>query len=65
MLSDLRESGCLTKDTTLINGDTGELITIKELIERRYKLPIPILSLNEENLKIKKANLVKVFFKWN
>lgn len=61
MLSDLRESGCLTKDTTLINGDTGELITIKELIERRYKLPIPILSLNEENLKIKKANLVKVF----
>ncbi|NLI56330.1 hypothetical protein GX420_05075 [bacterium] len=31
------------------------------MIEGRYKLPIPVLSLDEENLKIKKANLVKVF----
>lgn len=61
LLSDLRESGCLTGDTLLIRGDTGELIKLKDLVDGKIKLPVPILSLDEESLKIKKANLIKAF----
>ncbi len=34
MLSDLRESGCMTADTTILRADTGAPITFGELIER-------------------------------
>ena len=60
MLSDLRESGCLTGDTLLIRGDTGAFISIKELVDNKAILPIPILSLNKE-LKIQSANLINAF----
>ena len=60
MLSDLRESGCLTGDTVLIRADTGELVPIKELVDNKDKLPIPVLSLNKD-LKVESAKLTKAF----
>jgi replicative DNA helicase len=60
ILSDLRESGCLTGDTILIRGDTGEFIPLKELIDNKFKLPIPVLSL-DNNLKVQSANLINAF----
>jgi replicative DNA helicase len=37
MLSDLRESGCLTADTTLLRADTGAPVTFGELLERGHQ----------------------------
>jgi replicative DNA helicase len=34
MLSDLRESGCMTADTTVLRADTGAPVTFGELMER-------------------------------
>jgi replicative DNA helicase len=33
LLSDLRESGCMTEDTTLLRADTGAPITFRELLD--------------------------------
>ncbi len=48
MLSDLRESGCLTADTTLLRADTGAAITLQQLLEDGHD-GIPVWSLNEHN----------------
>jgi replicative DNA helicase len=37
MLSDLRESGCLTADTKLLRADTGAPVTFGELVERGHE----------------------------
>ncbi len=37
MLSDLRESGCLTANTALLRADTGAPVTFAELIERGHE----------------------------
>jgi replicative DNA helicase len=37
LLADLRESGCLTGDTTLLRADTGAPITFSELISGGYE----------------------------
>jgi replicative DNA helicase len=37
MLSDLRESGCLTADTTLLRADTGAPVTFAELMQIGYR----------------------------
>jgi replicative DNA helicase len=55
MLADLRESGCLTEDTTLLRADTGAPITFRALLdhghegvlvwsfdERRRLVPAPV-----------------------
>jgi replicative DNA helicase len=34
MLADLRESGCLTADTTLLRADTGAPVTFRELLDK-------------------------------
>jgi replicative DNA helicase len=36
MLSDLRESGCVTADTTLLRADTGAPITLRRLLDVGY-----------------------------
>jgi replicative DNA helicase len=36
MLSDLRESGCMTEDTTLLRADTGAPVTFRELLEKGH-----------------------------
>jgi replicative DNA helicase len=46
MLSDLRESGCLTADTRLVRADTDAEITLGELVERQV-VDVPVWSLDE------------------
>ncbi len=56
-LSDLRESGCLAGDTLITRADTGEQITIKELIGQKN---IPVFALNEK-MQIEIRFISKVF----
>lgn len=60
MMSDLRESGCLTGDT-LIKLVNGKLITIKELAERKNQETTFIYSVDEK-LKVKKHKMIKAFY---
>ncbi|HSB84675.1 MAG TPA: DnaB-like helicase C-terminal domain-containing protein, partial [Ilumatobacteraceae bacterium] len=46
MLSDLRESGCLTADTRLMRADTNSEITLGELVESGAT-GVPVWSLDE------------------
>jgi replicative DNA helicase len=46
MLSDLRESGCLTGDTRILRADTGTEITLDELITSGAR-DIPVWSLDD------------------
>lgn len=57
MLSDIRESGCLSYDTLLTRVDTGECVPIGSLVGQEN---IPVLSMNEE-LKLEVAHISKVF----
>jgi len=56
-LADLRESGCLTGDTLIINADTGELVPIKDMLGKTFTT----LALDKD-LKIKKFKVLKVFY---
>jgi replicative DNA helicase len=59
MLSDLRESGCLTADSRVLRADTGAEVTMGSLLlsgERN----IPVWSL-DENLKMVAATMTHVF----
>jgi replicative DNA helicase len=46
MLSDLRESGCLTADTILVRADTNAEVTLGELVESGAT-GVPVWSLDE------------------
>jgi len=46
LLSDLRESGCLTADTRILRADTGSEITLGELLASGQK-NIPVWSLDD------------------
>jgi replicative DNA helicase len=46
MLSDLRESGCLTADTVLVRADTNAEVTLGELVESGAT-GVPVWSLDE------------------
>ncbi len=46
MLSDLRESGCLTADTRLVRADTNAEVTLGELVESG-QTDVPVWSLDE------------------
>jgi len=59
-LSDLRESGCLTGETQLIEAETGKILTIKALAENKNLKPIKVLAMTND-FKIKPAVLVKAF----
>lgn len=48
MVSDLRESGCLTPDTRILRADTGAEITIGELY-RSGERDIPVWSVDEHH----------------
>ncbi len=55
-LSDLRESGCLAGDTLIMRADTGERITIKDLVGKK---DIPVFTLNDRwRLEIQKISKV-------
>jgi replicative DNA helicase len=47
MLSDLRESGCLTQDTQILRADTGAEVTLGELMASGER-NVPVWSLDEK-----------------
>ena len=55
-LSDLRESGCLTGDTLIIDADTGKRIPIKELVGKSFNT----IALDTD-LKLRKFRVTRVF----
>jgi replicative DNA helicase len=59
MLSDLRESGCLTADTRILRADTGAETTMGELFENGEK-DVPVWSL-DDNLRYVRRHLTHVF----
>lgn len=61
MMSDLRESGCLTGDAQIKDAETGQIYTIKELADRKKHLPITVFAV-DKNLKLGKHKMVKAFY---
>jgi replicative DNA helicase len=59
MLSDLRESGCLTADTRILRADTGAETSMGELFENG-ETDIPVWSL-DDNLRYVRRHLTHVF----
>ncbi len=61
MMSDLRESGCLTGDS-IITSLEGKKLTMKELTENPCLLPLPILSFNTNSFLLEKDVITKAFY---
>ncbi len=59
MLSDLRESGCLTADTRILRADTGAESTMGELLASG-ETDVPVWSL-DDNLRYVRRHLTHVF----
>jgi replicative DNA helicase len=59
MLSDLRESGCLTGDTTVLRADTGTPVTFDELMRNGWN-DVLVWSLDEHH-KLVPAPVTNVF----
>jgi len=59
MLSDLRESGCLTADTRVIRADTGAEESLGELLLRRER-DIPVWTLDDD-LRLVQGTMTHVF----
>jgi replicative DNA helicase len=59
MLSDLRESGCLTASTRLVRADTNAEVTLGELVESGER-DIPVWSL-DEHYRLVAGNLSAAF----
>ena len=58
-LSDLRESGCLTADTTLLRADTGAPVTMRELLDNGHQ-GVSVWSVDEQH-RIVAAPVTAVF----
>lgn len=61
LMSDLRESGCLTGDTRIQDANTGKLHTIKELAERKEQTPFSVFGV-DERYKLSRHTLTKAFY---
>ncbi|MCX6989716.1 MAG: replicative DNA helicase [Chlamydiae bacterium] len=61
MMSDLRESGCLTGDAEIRDAHTGKIHTIRELAERKEQTPISVYAV-DENLKVGPHKMIKAFY---
>jgi replicative DNA helicase len=59
MLSDLRESGCLTADTRLVRADTNAEVTLGELVESGAT-GVPVWSL-DENYRVVEGTVTAAF----
>jgi replicative DNA helicase len=59
MLSDLRESGCLTADTRILRADTGAETTMGELFESGER-DVPVWSL-DDSLRYVRRHMTHVF----
>ncbi len=61
IMSDIRESGCLTGDSLVINSETGERIRIDEVVKNRDKLlPFKTRAMGE-NLKMGDFDVINAF----
>jgi len=58
MMSDLRESGCLSGDSLITLADSGKQISIRELVGQSNFF---VWGLNEETMKLEKASVSKAF----
>lgn len=58
MLSDLRDSGCLTGDTLITLADTGERVPIRQLCGQK---DFYVWAMNQESWKIEKAKVSNAF----
>ncbi|MFM7382969.1 MAG: replicative DNA helicase, partial [Microcystaceae cyanobacterium] len=58
MMSDLRESGCLSGDSLVILADTGQRVAIKELVNQSN---IKVWAINEKTMKLETAIASRVF----
>jgi replicative DNA helicase len=58
MLSDLRESGCLTGDALVTLADNGTRVPIRELVGRE---PFDIWAVNESTWKLERATVSQAF----
>ncbi len=61
MISDLRESGCLTGDTLIQDAATGVFYTMKELADRKSQAPVFVHGI-DKHLKINKHRMIKAFY---
>jgi replicative DNA helicase len=61
MISDLRESGCLTGDTLIKDAETGKLHTLKKLAERKEQTPLFVYGVDQD-LKLGKHRMLKAFY---
>ena len=61
MLSDLRESGCLSGDSILVDAKSGKRYRIEELANNKSLLPIEIKSMDKD-LKVKNFDITNAFF---
>lgn len=61
MMSDLRESGCLTGDTLIQEAETGRFYTIKDLAERKEQIPLFVHAVDKD-LKLGKHRMIKAFY---
>jgi replicative DNA helicase len=59
LLSDLRESGCLTADTRILRADTGAEVTLGELLASGER-DVPVWSL-DERLRLVPGTMTHVF----
>jgi replicative DNA helicase len=61
MLSDLRESGCLSGDSIIVDAKSGRNYTIEELVNDKSLLPMETKAM-DKNLKVKSFNITNAFF---
>jgi replicative DNA helicase len=62
IMSDIRESGCLTGDSLITNGVTGKRYRIDDIVENRDKLlPFKTKAMSD-NLKIDNFSITNAFF---
>ncbi|HAZ15756.1 MAG TPA: replicative DNA helicase [Parachlamydiales bacterium] len=61
MMSDLRESGCLTGDALITDAKTGQQIPIQTLAERKRQTPILVKALNPKTWKLEDRLMTKAF----
>jgi len=61
LMSDLRESGCLSGDALIQDADSSKFYTIKALAEKKEQTPMSVFGI-DEHLQIGKYRLVKTFY---
>ena len=61
IMSDLRESGCLAGDTTILDAVSGKTYTMKELASRPKQEPLPVYSL-QLDMTVAPQTMIKAFY---